>query len=99
MQADTDEQYGLNAADSARAAGMSRRSFDEAWKGERAPQPSRPFEGTRNPRWSRDEIRCWVAFGYPPLERWRPIWRSLLESGAWAPKEVVVRVVGPNDAA
>lgn len=99
MSVESTEQFGLTAIQAADAANMSRRSFDDAWKSDRAPQPSRPFGSERNPRWSIDEIRGWVAWGYPALERWQPIWRTMLESGAWAPKEIVVRVIGAGDAA
>ena len=98
MQAESIEPAGLTG-DDAIFVGMSRRSWDELWKSGGAPDASRPFAGARNPRWSKDELRAWVAWGYPAIERWRPIWAKLLESGAWSPSEIVIREKGPTNAA
>lgn len=98
MQADTIEPVGLTADQACLFVGMSRRAFDELWKNEQAPPAYHPFRGVRNVRFSKDELRAWVAHGYPPLERWRQIWAKLLEAGAWAPTEVVIRERGHSRA-
>ena len=77
MPADSVERYGLTRDEAAEAVGMSKRAWDRSWKAGRAPEPSYPFTRDRNPRWSKDELRAWVAWGYPATSAWGPIWKEL----------------------
>lgn len=77
------EPCALSAQDAADFVMMARSEWDRKWKAGEAPQPIRAPGRRTTCRWSRDELRAWFASGCPTLERWRPIWQRMLESGAW----------------
>lgn len=85
------EPCALVKSEAAKFLSMSERDFDRRWQDEEAPQPMKGPEKKSRPRWSRDELRAWIAHGGPPLERWRPIWREMLKGGTWCPTRVVVQ--------
>lgn len=90
MQADHLAPIGLTACQAAEYVGMSRRAWGTLCANEGAPEAYLPFRTKRHPRWSRDELRAWVAYGYPPRSKWKPTWAKLVSSGAWSPCASVV---------
>ena len=79
-------RIGLRAEEVAETLGINRRTWDDMWKREQAPQPIRL--SSRLLLWSRDEIRAWAAHGFSPYEDWRRIWNRMLEKGTWGMADV-----------
>jgi predicted DNA-binding transcriptional regulator AlpA len=78
----------LKRPDAAAFCGMSTTEFGQRYRAGELPAPSRFGNGV--PRWSRDELRAWMAHGCPPVERWGKVWAGMIKAGTWAAPEVVI---------
>ncbi|MEL6430006.1 MAG: hypothetical protein AAFQ53_05435 [Bacteroidota bacterium] len=98
MTHDQIESCGLDVRSAAAFVGMSRSEFEKRVALEQAPAGRRIGSTKAKPRWSIDELRAWVAHGYPPADRWRAIWAKMLANGTWCPARIV-QLTGGGDAA